>query len=306
MAREAGFAAYLHKPVKQSQLLEAISAIAARQSAREDAAAAPLITRHWLEEGRRTGTILLAEDNPVNQAVAEAILTRSGYTVVTVSDGREAVDVLSARDFDLVLMDLQMPEMNGLEATAHIRKLPGLKAKVPVIAMTAHALSGDREKCLAAGMDDYVSKPINGLELKEMVGRWIKREPGAPGGTNVPRWGKREDPPVDFERLRQSSGGDVEFERRLTELFLSDVERRYRILEESVSACREEKSSAEAHSLKGACANFGAARLAGIFSELEIRAKNGERTEMRRLCGQAGLEFKRIREFLAEKKPERA
>ncbi len=175
MARETGFSAYLHKPVKQSQLLDAISAIVGRQSLSEDSAASPLITRHWLEEVRRTGTILLAEDNPVNQAVAEAILSRAGYTVVTVENGREAVEVLSERNFDLVLMDVQMPEMDGLVATAEIRRLPGIKSKTPVIAMTAHALSGDREKCLEAGMDDYITKPLNSLELKEMAERWLKR-----------------------------------------------------------------------------------------------------------------------------------
>ncbi|MGH8003559.1 MAG: PAS domain S-box protein, partial [Limisphaerales bacterium] len=112
-AKQAGFAAYLHKPVKQSQLLEAITAVLSRSKKEE--AEQPLITRHWLEEAKRGGSILLAEDNQVNQAVAEAVLSRAGYAVVYVKDGREALEVFSVRDFDLILMDVQMPEMDGME-----------------------------------------------------------------------------------------------------------------------------------------------------------------------------------------------
>ncbi|MCI0405222.1 MAG: response regulator, partial [candidate division Zixibacteria bacterium] len=259
-AKAAGFAAYLHKPVKQSQLLEALTAVLGRSNGEE--AEQPLITRHWLEEAKRGGNILLAEDNPVNQAVAEAVLSRAGYSVVSVKDGREAVEVLSARDFDLVLMDVQMPEIDGIEATREIRKMAGPKSKIPIIAMTAHALSGDREKCLKAGMNDYVSKPIEPLELKEAVERWMARKPTPVSGAAA-SGKKRTAAPVDWARLEQSSGGDEEFRRRLTEVFLFDCQDRLARLKAALSAGDFGQAAREAHSIRGAAANFGASELAG-------------------------------------------
>jgi len=119
--------------------------------------------------------ILLAEDNPVNQTIAVRILTKAGFEAHAVENGRQALDALARGRYDLVLMDVQMPEMDGFEATAQIRQLEGALRQIPVIAMTANAMSGDREKCLAAGMDDYISKPVHSQQLCELVRRWAQQ-----------------------------------------------------------------------------------------------------------------------------------
>ncbi|MCI0330904.1 MAG: response regulator [candidate division Zixibacteria bacterium] len=296
-AKQAGFAAYLHKPVKQSQLLEAISAVLSRSKGREKEQ--PLITRHWLEEAKRGGSILVAEDNQVNRAVAEAVLSRAGYSVVCVKDGREALEVFSVRDFDLILMDVQMPEMDGMEATREIRKMTGAKSRIPVIAMTAHALSGDKEKCLKAGMNDYVSKPIEPLELREVVERWMARRPLSPVSEKGESGAA---PPVDWARLEQSSGGDAAFRRQLTEVFLADGEARLGRVNESLRAKNFERIGREAHSIKGAAANFGAAGLSRLAAGLEEQAGEKALSRCRELAKQMIKEFERVRGSLVERK----
>jgi CheY-like chemotaxis protein/HPt (histidine-containing phosphotransfer) domain-containing protein len=302
--KEAGFAAYLKKPVRQSQLLDAIMAVMARvASGEQPPEEQPLITRHSLEEAKRGGMILLAEDNPVNQAVAEAILTRAGYQVVIVGNGREAVETLKDRNFDLVLMDVQMPEMDGYEATGAIRKLAGAKAKVPIIAMTAHAMAGDREKCLEAGMDDYVTKPINSAELRQTIERWRKKNPPVKmvSSEKVREAGT----PVDLNRLLDASGGDRNFCQELIELFFSDSEKRMLALEESMAKGSVEEVRAQAHSLKGASANLGAGGLSKIFAEIENKAAEGQMDQCAGLVYRAKEELERVKSFLSSRKLER-
>jgi PAS domain S-box-containing protein len=165
--RELGVAGYLTKPIGQRELLNGISQALANELHRP---AHPLITRHSPREGRTRLHILLAEDNILNQTLAIRVLEKRGYTVEVAVNGRQALDKLKGESFDLVLMDVQMPEMDGLETTAAIReqeKTTG--AHIPIIAMTAHAMKGDRERCLAAGMDGYVSKPVQIQELFEAI-----------------------------------------------------------------------------------------------------------------------------------------
>jgi len=168
--RELGIKAYLPKPIKQSHLLEAIKAVLGRQKEYEQARS--LVTIHSLAEDRRRLKILLAEDNAVNQKVASRFLEKRGHTVVVTESGKKALAAWQEQPFDLILMDVQMPEMDGFEATAIIREQEKSGAKhTPIIAMTAHAMVGDRERCLAAGMDDYVSKPINADDLFAAIAR---------------------------------------------------------------------------------------------------------------------------------------
>jgi two-component system, sensor histidine kinase and response regulator len=166
--RELGIAAYLVKPIAQSDLLDAILRVLGTKG--QPVENAQLVTRHSLREGRRSLRVLLAEDNAVNQKLASRLLEKRGHSVVVTATGRQAVEALEGQRFDLVLMDVQMPEMDGFEATAAIRTRECLTGShIPVIAMTAHAMTGDRERCLAAGMDGYLSKPIHGKELFEAI-----------------------------------------------------------------------------------------------------------------------------------------
>ncbi len=166
LCRDLRISAYLAKPIRQAELVEGI--FRALQDVPRDAV--PLITQHTLREDRNLVRILLAEDNPVNQTVAVRSLEKRGYTVVVASNGRAALAALEKEKFDIVLMDVQMPELDGFETTAKIReKERSTGTHIPIVAMTAHALNGDRERCLAAGMDAYLSKPISVQELLATV-----------------------------------------------------------------------------------------------------------------------------------------
>ena len=161
--RALGISAYLMKPIRQRELLDAICQVL---GAGPQAPDVPLITRHTLHEEKPSFKILLAEDNAVNQVLAVRLLEKRGYSVVVAANGRAAVEALERETFHLVLMDIQMPGMDGFEATATIREKEKSTGKhIPIVAMTAHALKGDQDRCMAAGMDGYVSKPIRSADL---------------------------------------------------------------------------------------------------------------------------------------------
>ena len=165
--RALGISSYLTKPVRQSLLLEAMLSVLATNGHGVDR---PVVTRHTISEAQRSLRILVAEDNAVNRRLVEALLGKRGHTIVTATNGREAVAAATRETFDIVLMDVQMPEMDGYEAVAAIRKLEAVAGThVPIIALTAHAMKGDREACLAAGMDEYLSKPINADALFALI-----------------------------------------------------------------------------------------------------------------------------------------
>jgi two-component system, sensor histidine kinase and response regulator len=175
--QELGVSAYLLKPIRQSELREAIARVL---GARMQDGAIPLITRYSLQDARDPDsflTVLLAEDNAVNQRLAVRLLEKRGHKVTVAGNGLEALAALKKESFDLVFMDVQMPEMDGYEATAAIREEERDSGRhQPVIALTAHAMKGDREKCLAAGMDGYLSKPIKPQELDEVLEEYLKRQ----------------------------------------------------------------------------------------------------------------------------------
>ncbi|MFN2511657.1 MAG: response regulator [Pyrinomonadaceae bacterium] len=176
-ARQAGIAAYLAKPVKPSELYHCLATIMSEPRFQASVQDSSLVTRHSLEESRPRGSrslILVAEDNVTNQKVALHQLHKLGYTAIDfVGNGREVLKAIAAKDYKIILMDCQMPEMDGYEAATEIRRRESGFTRIPIIAMTAHALEGDRARCLAAGMDDYLSKPVNTDELREMLTRFL-------------------------------------------------------------------------------------------------------------------------------------
>ncbi|HEY4907425.1 MAG TPA: response regulator [Candidatus Acidoferrum sp.] len=184
--QELGVAAYLLKPIRQSELREAIARVL---GAHTESGAIPLITRFSLHDGRDPSAslrVLLAEDNPVNQRLAVRLLEKRGHHVVVAGNGAEALAAMEKHDFDLVFMDVQMPEMDGLEATAVIRGKEKITGKhQPIIALTAHAMKGDREKCIAGGMDGYLTKPIRPQELDDVLEDYIGRRAGATLSTEM-------------------------------------------------------------------------------------------------------------------------
>ena len=174
-SRELGVAAYLTKPIKRAELLSAILQALGRQTSADRPT---LITEHVLRDAHPTARILLVEDNRVNQLLARRLLAKRGHTVVVTGSGREALAALDAAcdGFDCVLMDVQMPEMDGFECTALIREREETTGmRLPIIAMTAHAMKGDEARCLAAGMDAYLSKPVQPDELYECLERQLER-----------------------------------------------------------------------------------------------------------------------------------
>jgi two-component system, sensor histidine kinase and response regulator len=252
--RELGITAYLSKPVSQAELLEAIAnAISASQKKPSDCA---LVTRHSLRENRRRLRILLAEDNIVNQTLASRLLEMRGHDVTVVSNGRQALAALEKQAFDVILMDVQMPELDGFETTEAIRESEKPTGKhIPIIALTAHAMKGDKERCLAAGMDGYLSKPIRSSDLFEL----IERSLGA-ASENYSSSGDKKlaSDRFDGEALLARLEGRAEVCAELIDTFLKESPHTLSAIEFAVARRDAAAIARSAHALKGAVSNFGA------------------------------------------------
>jgi two-component system sensor histidine kinase/response regulator len=226
--------------------------------------------------GRRTGpgegTVLVVEDNVVNQHVIEAMLTKRGYAVEHAGNGREALTMLSVRSFALVFMDCQMPEMDGYAATAAIRAREHGSNRLPIVAMTAHAMKGDRERCLAAGMDDYLSKPLRPEELDATLERWL----GAPVTPAKPAAADDAGDPfeslIDDARMRIFRVDYPEIVPQLIELFAESTPPLLDELRAVVSSGDGESVRRVAHKLKGSCQNIGAGFMAKLVANIERAA----------------------------------
>jgi PAS domain S-box-containing protein len=276
--RAAGFDAYLVKPVRNSDLRRVLHTIfASRKAPLREAVPAPV---QLSEEVRKSIRILLAEDNMTNQKVATAMLGKIGYRVVdAVANGLEAIQSLEAVPYDLVLMDVQMPEMDGIEASRRIRDESSkvLNHRIPIIALTAYAMKGDRERCLAAGMNDYVSKPIQSSELRSAIERALSIDlpqppPGPDAGT----------PPVGPAPVFDRTGtlarfdGDEELLRQMLEVFLEDAPNQLASIREALSANDAPLVRRAGHTLKGASSNVGASRLREIGFTIEKAGEAGD------------------------------
>ena len=296
--RQAGVAGYLIKPVKPSELFDAIvSAVdpAARNARpttglcdRPQPTSAPLRLRPL--------RLLLVEDNATNQMLALTLLEREGHTVHTAKNGREALATLETQAFDAVLMDVQMPEMDGFEATGQIRERERATGDhIPVVAMTAHAMKGDRERCLAAGMDAYVSKPVQVVELNTALATVLPTarlasehasedplpgdaEPPAPGTASSREAGERPALMLDRKALVQRFGGREDRLRTVIRIFLDEAKSLMAGLKNAIAAGDATRLSLAAHSLKGAVSVFGATAAAEAAFALESLGETGELT----------------------------
>ena len=221
--------------------------------------------------------VLVAEDNATNQKVAKRILERLGCHADAVFNGREALDMLARFPYNLVLMDVQMPEMDGYVATSEIRhRERGHGRRLPVIAMTAHAMKGDRERCLAAGMDDYLGKPVTHQGLAQVLERWCSSSKQL-GTSSTPRVTRHLERAVvfQFERLHELSGGDPSTERELVLTFLGDTVCAISKIRAAFAASDATQLAVEVHGLLGACRTLGADSMAVFCQELERMARAG-------------------------------
>jgi signal transduction histidine kinase/CheY-like chemotaxis protein len=301
-AREIGVAAYLTKPVRQSQLYDCLSTVighASATSAEHDAPSAAS-TRQTPKETKKMShkLILLAEDNIVNQKVAARQLQKLGYRADLVANGLEALEALGRIPYDLVLMDCQMPEMDGYEATAEIRRREGGARHTPIVAMTANALEGDRERCIAAGMDDYVSKPVKPEELGEVLGRLLS---GADADfTEAAAAPQETPPPVDLERLHLALGDDPAELADILELYLAQMSESLGKLALAIESGSAGEVNLIAHNCAGVSANCGVVALVGPLRELERMGSENRLEGADALGERVGREFARVRSFLEE------
>ncbi len=252
----------------------------------------------------RSGTpkVLLVEDNVVNQKVAALLLKRAGCHVTLASNGREAVEAVQEKPFDLVFMDCQMPTMSGFEATHAIRELEDEERRcVRIVAMTANALVGDRERCLLAGMNDYLSKPVQLVDLERMLDRWI--EPQDPlerrGQLNM---GRNLEDVLDQQviaSLRELSGEDEpSLFAELVQLFLEDTPDRIHQLSEALEANDAHSLERAAHALKSSAANLGASTLSGLFREIESVGRSQQLERAAALIQESRQEYERVQHAL--------
>jgi CheY-like chemotaxis protein/HPt (histidine-containing phosphotransfer) domain-containing protein len=223
---------------------------------------------------RSACNILLAEDNLINQKVSLKILTIAGYNAVAVNNGKEAVEEVMKNKYDLILMDIQMPEVDGFTATSEIRAMDDDKKEIPIVALTAHALMGDREKCLKAGMNDYLSKPIIAQDLINKIDEILKIQ--KPSGKSSEAKKKSTNPVFDFDRLKKVSMGDFKFEQDLLASYIEDAEHKLEILNELTINNDIKKVVETAHTLKGASYSVGAKKVGDEAYAIEISGKNND------------------------------
>ena len=331
--RAAGIEAYLTKPVRQSELYNALATVmgsGSGTSATERSATSKDL-RGLAHREVSHHRILVAEDNPVNQRVALSMLHKLGYPAEVVSDGQEALEALSSGHYAAVLMDCQMPNLDGYEATAEIRRREAESGsgRTPIIAMTANAMQGDREKALDAGMDDYVTKPVKPAEVGAMLDRWTtsgeaqvtenvtgngtgngaeaetgSRAEGKTGDGN--RNGDGPGEPLDsavIASLREmEEEGEPGLISELVEMFLDDVEPRLETLRQAVDRGEAERLGRTAHTIKGSSGNIGAWRVSEISDRLQDAGESGDLSGATRDLEELEREFDRVRPALEKLK----
>ena len=312
--KQARIARCLNKPVRQAALLKAIQAVLGDQPSR-----LPSQRNTRVDPKTLRGRVLLAEDNRVNQIVARSWLERLGLQVQVANDGQEAVALFQSQDFDIVLMDCQMPVLNGFEATAEIRRLEtGNARRIPIVALTANAVTGDRENCLEAGMDDYLAKPYSGGQLSEMLKRWLPEPEGVAAPAMVAASAPEPAPvianaeqrqetslssapinPAALDNMRQltPTGGDA-LVRRLAQAYLQSASSDFARIDQALANRDGSVLTHAAHALKSSSFNIGAETLAAIFQNMETLCRQGDTDAAFLRIAAAHAEYQRVRQAL--------
>ncbi|MEW6673277.1 MAG: response regulator [Thermodesulfobacteriota bacterium] len=294
--RRIGVKATVTKPVRASDLLEAIvTAVGLRESRPETP---PKALKPLLQFDKQALRILVAEDTPFNQKFIQRLLNRWGHQAIIVENGIKAVEAVTRQSFDIILMDVQMPKMDGFEATAEIRKLEARSGmRIPIIAMTAHAMKGDRERCLAAGMDDYISKPISSDALQNMIAELV------PAATDVPQPSAVQTPQeipmtIDKKALLNAFDNDWVFFREAVDMFLNDYPSMVSSIEAAVKANDAKELRMTAHALKGMVGNFQAKTTAQAALKLEEMGRNQDFNGVENALEKLIAEMKDLKETL--------
>ncbi len=308
-ARALGVGGYLAKPVSRTELLKALTVLLSQsgQVGRERR----LVTRETISRVKGRARILLAEDNPVNQQVVVALLRKRGHEVFAVSDGRQAVEAAQRDRFDLVLMDIQMPEMDGHEATRTIRSFADADT-LPIVALTAHAFAEERERSRAVGMNDFLAKPFKPEDLYEMVERWarvpvdasaVAREQVEAGGAAMDEGGRQEHP-VDLEGFRalMREAGVEDVVDTTVAIYLEESPVLFAGLEESATAGDTEGTRRRAHSLKSSSGNIHANRLYRLLQVMENLGRDADAEGARLALPELREEFGAVMECLRKGK----
>jgi CheY-like chemotaxis protein/HPt (histidine-containing phosphotransfer) domain-containing protein len=310
-AQSLGFSAYLLKPVKSNELHEAMTQLI-RNTAREGVAP-PLVTRHSLAEARRGRMrILLIEDNPVNKLVTEWALRRHGYTLDTVMSAKQALTACERQRYDLIVLDAQLPDMDGLQALDKLRTREPRGERVPIVALETGGVGGDRRSLLAAGADDTIGKPVNLGSLCEVIERWTRavrlphvdatpedasEPPAAPAAES-----SAGEPialvPLDTQRLEDTSMGIPSLRSALLRTFLSDVHPRLSRLASTVVSGDSRQVEFEAHGLKGMAATIGADACVAAFREIERLGREGQQQGMSEALDRARTEVDRAQRYI--------
>jgi PAS domain S-box-containing protein len=295
-------AAYLNKPIKPSNLYEALCMVLSEQE--ENCEAAPETNETFDNQMgvRHPLHILLAEDHPINQKVVRLMLERLGYRADVAGNGLEVLESFRRQRYDVVLMDIQMPELNGIQATQRLRSTLDPDSQPRIIALTANAVGGEREEYMAVGMDDYLSKPVNVLQLREALEKCmpigIDNETGSPSEnySDEPLSGS-----IDISKLKEYfpyEGEDIKLITELAEEYFVDTEKRMQDLEKFLKTNDPQSFGESAHAIKGASMTFGAVMFSSLCRELEMIGKSGNLDGGKEKLEQAQVEFSRMRSEL--------
>lgn len=283
----SGFKAYLTKPVRRSHLLDSIVSVCGGGETIMSSTAADIRLKKANQVVARDELILIAEDYPINQQVAQLYLDEMGFASHVAGNGTEALEALSKTDYDLILMDCQMPELDGFSTTQAIRKAELLTGRhIPIIAMTAHAMGGDRERCLSAGMDDYITKPVDPDQLRRTLDAWLPPKQGSE---------KVDEPPVDLRALRaryRESG------QKLLNQFLQDAPRDLSNLKRAYSDKENTEFLQVLHGFKSICGAIFATKMRATCVNLESAAREGTWREISGLIRRLEREMTEVQEFL--------